>query len=1020
MRIAMVACNAPARTAVGNLLAEKVAFFVDRGAEVQVFLESTTPLHPQLLDYAQRCPELPVVGPAWEYLAQSDIVFFEFSQGFELLSLLPLLVDEKPRLIVTYYGISPSDGWPGPQRALLERGCRDRGLLWCADAVIVHSRFTAEELVRATNLPRDRIHQLKVPLDLARWQSSNPGVRVLPNPGGRPGNKDSRPILLFVGRLALNKRLPLVIEALAHLPDAEAWIAGNDRDIYAEQARASRDLADRLGVADRVRWLGDVADDALPALYRQADALVFPSVHEGLGIPALEAQAAGLPVVAARVAALPETIADAGLTFRADDVADFVRQIRRVIPSKPSRENSVARPSRPKKRIALVAFRFGGGFIGGAETSLRNLGRALQGQGYTVEVFTTCTIRESNWKNDLPAGNTIDDGFLIHRFPIDAHDRPRHDDAFRAILDHNGDVAPAIEADYLAHSIQSTSLLTALKRQFDDYDALITGPYLHGLTFRVAQAFPEKTLLLPCFHDEPVARLRAWLDVYGAVAGILYHTPEEQDFAQAMLGLNHPGATLIGAHLPLRRLPRRTGGEGGEGVDDGFLTLVYCGRYSVQKNLPLLLDFARRYESLQPGRVRWVFIGEGNARLPAEPWLRDAGRVGEEEKHRILARADALVQLSTQESLSLVVLEAWQHAKPVIVHAEAAVLVGQVTRSGGGVAIGDFESFARALDDLWANPETWQDRGHRGRQFVEDNYADADVFARRLVQAIEDMSIPLAEQMRRRGFQRVQAWDRPAWREQFGQFVERLLDAPPRRPRRHLLLEPLLSSIRVAERQASFLLPVRIHNRGNLPATTGRAATRIEMTLREMNDEPMQSRSVDLVDMILPGRTATVMAPIALPRRRGQFELALQIGGAAAVTLPVEIGNGLDCSVLAGGIAPLLEAAQVALAEAHARQALPRDYLDVCEGRFARVKRWLKQKLLNNFKRAYVDVLSVQQSEVNRRLVESVQQLTECCRALDQTVRALQEQVTEARQVDEPASRETEQNANAREPVNWS
>ena len=97
MRVAMVACSAPVRTAVGNLLAEKVAFFVDREAEVRVFLESTAHLHPQLHSYVERCPEVPTEGQAWNYLCQCDLVFFELSQGFDLLSLLPLLVPQPPR-----------------------------------------------------------------------------------------------------------------------------------------------------------------------------------------------------------------------------------------------------------------------------------------------------------------------------------------------------------------------------------------------------------------------------------------------------------------------------------------------------------------------------------------------------------------------------------------------------------------------------------------------------------------------------------------------------------------------------------------------------------------------------------------------------------------------------------------------------------------------------------------------------------------------------------------------------------
>jgi len=69
------------------------------------------------------------------------------------------------------------------------------------------------------------------------------------------------------------------------------------------------------------------------------------------------------------------------------------------------------------------------------------------------------------------------------------------------------------------------------------------------------------------------------------------------------------------------------------------------------------------------------------------------------------------------------------------------------------------------------------------------------------------------------------------------------------------------------------------------------------------------------------------MIPIDLPQTPGQFTLSLHVVGAvAAISLPVEIGAGFSHSDLTGGVAPLLEAAQLALAEAHARQSLPRDY----------------------------------------------------------------------------------------------
>jgi hypothetical protein len=74
---------------------------------------------------------------------------------------------------------------------------------------------------------------------------------------------------------------------------------------------------------------------------------------------------------------------------------------------------------------------------------------------------------------------------------------------------------------------------------------------------------------------------------------------------------------------------------------------------------------------------------------------------------------------------------------------------------------------------------------------------------------------------------------------------------------------------------------------------------------------------------------------------------------------------------------------QRALLEAHAKQALPVDYLDVTQGFLAKWKRWIKRKLLGNFKHAYVDVLSRQQSAFNRQTLTALQELAECCAVLD-------------------------------------
>jgi glycosyltransferase involved in cell wall biosynthesis len=122
------------------------------------------------------------------------------------------------------------------------------------------------------------------------------------------------PAFLFVGNPKPHKNLDLLLEALRRQRRASSlWIAGRPPtpELLAR--------VERLGLTDRVRWLGFVADEALPALYRACLALVLVSRAEGFGLPVAEAMACGRPVVVSRLPALLEIAGDAGLTVQPDD-----------------------------------------------------------------------------------------------------------------------------------------------------------------------------------------------------------------------------------------------------------------------------------------------------------------------------------------------------------------------------------------------------------------------------------------------------------------------------------------------------------------------------------------------------------------------------------------------------------------------------------------------------------------------------------------------------------------------------
>lgn len=134
------------------------------------------------------------------------------------------------------------------------------------------------------------------------------------------------PLLLAMGRLHRAKAHDVTLKALAAVPEAYLWLAGAGR-LEGEL----RKLADDLGVADRVRWLGWRNDAG--ALYRAADIVVFPSRHEPLGNVVIQAWAHGTPVVAAAAAGPRALIRDGvdGLLTPIDDVDALAGTLRGLI-----------------------------------------------------------------------------------------------------------------------------------------------------------------------------------------------------------------------------------------------------------------------------------------------------------------------------------------------------------------------------------------------------------------------------------------------------------------------------------------------------------------------------------------------------------------------------------------------------------------------------------------------------------------------------------------------------------------
>lgn len=209
-----------------------------------------------------------------------------------------------------------------------------------ATRLIAVSQNTADDLVNYLGVERERISVIHLGID-PRFRRVE-DQRVLRALDTRLGLE--HPLALAVGTIEPRKNYERLIAAFARArrePGGPRMLAICGRKGWLYEGTFA--AVEQWGVGDGVRFLDNVSDSDLPALYSTADVVAMPSIYEGFGIPVTEAMACGTPVVCSTGGSLPEVVGDAALMVAPEDIAGLADALVKAVTDADARERLVAR-----------------------------------------------------------------------------------------------------------------------------------------------------------------------------------------------------------------------------------------------------------------------------------------------------------------------------------------------------------------------------------------------------------------------------------------------------------------------------------------------------------------------------------------------------------------------------------------------------------------------------------------------------------------------------------------------------
>ena len=371
-------------------------------------------------------------------------------------------------------------------------------------------------------------------------------------------------------------------------------------------------------------------------------------------------------------------------------------------------------------RLAIVVQRYGADISGGAELHARYIAERLSPK-MEIRVLTTCARDHLTWRNEFPPGPDDVNGVPVERFHV-SRERNLRDFGTRSQRVFGRVHSLQEELDWLkSEGPVSPGLVARLRRSASEFDFVVLFSVRYHQAYHCARLVPDRAILVPTAERDPALGLAIFQPIFRGVRAIMYNSFEERAAIHAIAANEDvPGVVVgVGSVIPPQIDTARARQK--FGLSRPFL--VYIGRIDSNKGCAELFDFFLRYVESSDRKLDLVLIGTQALQIPAHPQIRHLGYVSDQDKFDVLGAAEVLVMPSYFESLSMVALEAWALGRPVLANARCDVLVGQCTRSNGGLCYEDVRDFAATLDRLLDDRALASALGSNGRDYFARHYS---------------------------------------------------------------------------------------------------------------------------------------------------------------------------------------------------------------------------------------------------------------------------------------------------------